>query len=285
MPVITAIKAKIKEFLRINFKIDVSKKVVNNIIVFNSGSIQQAPRIDDKGDVLIDLGDLNDNQLKKLNELLLEMHNEGSDFLRKDLAEYSNQIDRFKPSLKDEEILKELEGKIPPLDYEALKVSLVLRYLYVRKKDINKLKLDILKKFGERGGNISNLCSAGYFERFIIPMFKSLTSYFKDDAKDMFDNIYELIVGTQLLAVFVNRDMNAEKLNSLIRERYDQARKYGFDILSQYLYIHAIGRENVKTVEAWLTRIKLEKSFNVEIVSQIPNFITVRISFPKRESV
>ena len=285
MPVIASIKAKIKEFLKINFKIDISKKVVNNIIVFNGGAIQQAPRIDDKGDVLIDLGDLNDNQLKKLNELLLEMHNEGSDFLRKDLAEYSKQIDKFKPSLKDDEILKELEGKIPPLDYEALKVSLVLRYLYVRKKDINKLKLDILKKFGERGGNISNLCSAGYFEGFIVPMYKSLKSYFKDDAKDMFNEIYELIVGTQLLAVFVNRDMNAEKLNNLIRERYDQARKYGFDILSQYLYIHAIGRENVTTVEAWLTRIKIEKSLNAEIVSQIPNFITVRISFPKREPV
>ena len=78
-------------------------------------------------------------------------------------------------SKEDQEILIFFNNKIPHKDYLVLRDSLFLRReFFIKKKSpgtITSYKLDIRNRFGIRGVNIANLCTAGYFEKLIMPLF------------------------------------------------------------------------------------------------------------------
>jgi len=81
--------------------------------------------------------------------------------LLKSYQEYASQP-------KDKQILSFFENLIPEGDFSALKMALYLRYQATQKRgNISHLKADIRYRFGDRGVNIANLCSTGYFEEFM----------------------------------------------------------------------------------------------------------------------
>ncbi len=174
-------------------------------------------------------------------------------------------------------MLDYFKEKLTKEDFEILKVSLFLRTRYRLKENVSRIKSDIIKRFGDRGKNIANLCSAEYFENFIRPLWdtihKSIAS--KNEANQKFNEIFELIVRNGLLAVFVNYHMTENKLVSQIAGKIEESKKYGFAMISEQLYVHALSRANVETVLQW---IQNNPGYpKVSIVSQGPDFITVSI--------
>ena len=69
------------------------------------------------------------------------------------------------------EIIDFFKHKIPSSDLEILRASLYIKSLYDKGEPVRDLKSGLMYKYGERGRNISNLCSAGYFTSYIKPLY------------------------------------------------------------------------------------------------------------------
>lgn len=142
------------------------------------------------------------------------------------------------------ELLSSIRDIVPAADIPIIRASLYLRKeLNRNKKPVPELKEDILLRFGQRGAQISNIVTAGYFETMIIPLHKNMKA---DPAYDMskFQSVYETIVSESAYAVFVHSRLNAKKLKKIICKKISVNKRYA----KNYVNIHGIGKENVKKV-------------------------------------
>lgn len=138
----------------------------------------------------------------------------------------------------DKNILAFFEEIIPKDDYEALNSALFLRSQFKEGKgDIISLKADIRSRFGDRGNNISNLCTAGYFEEFLMPLYNS--------SKDEFARLYEVIISRSIMAVFVHKRMELENIPNEITLKLELCKKYGI----KFIHIHGIGKFNIEKIK------------------------------------
>lgn len=130
------------------------------------------------------------------------------------------------------------------LDWEALRDSLFLRNEFKHHHPINSLKQDIILRYGERGNTISNLCTAGYFEETMIPLYNS-------DPKE-FWTYYDLALNKGITALFVNHSMTIDKVGDEIKRRLESGKLYGL----KYIHIHGIGDENIKKIKTCIEKYK-----------------------------
>lgn len=151
---------------------------------------------------------------------------------------------KYNENNENKQILNFFEQIVPKNDFEALESALYLRYVFQNKGDINKLKKDIRQRFGDRGNNIANLCSAGYFEEFLIPLYNS--------SKTEFNTLYELIILKSVVAVFVNRNMKHEEITEEIKKRLEISKKYGIN----FIHIHGIGESNISKIKQCINENK-----------------------------
>ena len=82
-------------------------------------------------------------------------------------------------------------------------MSLFLRSELKRNRNVSGYKNDIREQFGERGANIANLCTAGYFENEFMPLYALSHEEFKE--------YYELAVKEKARALFVHAYMGQMK--------------------------------------------------------------------------
>lgn len=122
-------------------------------------------------------------------------------------------------------------------DYNALRDSLFLREEYKRGNSIGYLKSEILSNYGQRGNIISNLCSAGYFEEVMMPLY--------NEDKTKFYEFYDLAVDRGVKALFVNHNMTVNKIINEIKHRIKSAKNSGLKNIN----IHGIGSINVKNIK------------------------------------
>jgi len=171
---------------------------------------------------------------------------EGNRLLEYKTADLLEKLYQYNKDNDDSAILEFFRPIIPPSDYEALEAALFLRAEFRKSNDVSGLKDDIRKRFGDRGNNISNLCTAGYFEEFLMPLFNS--------SREMFDRIYEEIVMRSIVAVFVNRGMKPDAIPYEIQRRLEISKKYGI----KFIHIHGISRANVEKI---ISCIQEQKKF------------------------
>lgn len=148
-------------------------------------------------------------------------------------------IDYTKTNNSDKSILKFFEGVIPKNDYYALKMSLYLRDQQKKGRVINQYKENIRERFGERGANIANLCSAGYFEGEFLPLL------YNSVPKESFQEYYEIVIEKKARALFVHRDMGLEDLEKEFNLMLEKALKYH---ITEFR-IHGLGTQNVATIK------------------------------------
>ncbi|MBS3079524.1 hypothetical protein J4218_05370 [Candidatus Pacearchaeota archaeon] len=130
---------------------------------------------------------------------------------------------------------------IPETDLKILESALFIRNLaFNQGENIESWKHDLQVRFGERANNIVNLCSAYYFEGFLIPLY--------DNSKELFFKMYEDVVGKSMLAVFVHSIMSQEKITKSIVEKLEISKKYGI----KFIYIHGIGKINISRIKTCL---------------------------------
>ena len=147
------------------------------------------------------------------------------------------------------------------------------------KKIVPKLKQDMVKLYGKRGGNIANICSAGYVENYLFPLYQDLKTSNPDNpenVKEKFQEICNLIVEQSAFAIFVCQYHTSIKLQEEIEERLARNSSYGI----HFLNIHAIGDTNIKIVEMVLE--KISNKYDVEWHQKTKRTIFGTIT-PKKE--
>ena len=165
----------------------------------------------EKDKIDIFLNKLPEEKRKQLKLILKESIKEGDKFLEEKASSLFEDICNFQKNKgEDKKILDFFEQIIPREDFEALESSLYLRKKFLDKKDIKQLKQDIRMRFGDRGKNIANLCTAGYFENFLMPLYNK--------SQEDFKKIYEVVISKSAMAVFVNSQMCEAEIANKIKE-------------------------------------------------------------------
>lgn len=152
---------------------------------------------------------------------------------------------------KYKDLLDYFKGKLSAHDLEILRASLYIREAFEDHQSVSDLKNDLVARYGTRGNNICNLCSAGYFETLIKPLYEQMLNE-SDFTPEKFYARYEVIILQIPFAVFVSHANTPEELVSLIISKIEYNRKYGV----HRLYIHGIGETNVKKIKEILGMIK-----------------------------
>jgi hypothetical protein len=182
-----------------------------------------------------------------------EVHIEERPVLEAQASEVVRQISSV---TDDSELLDYFKGKIPSTDLAILRAALLVRGLHRQGKPVDGYLSDIRYRYGQHGANIANLCSAGYFESYIQPMYEELSTRPNFD-HEMFAGNYKLIVDSAPFAVFVNRSDSVEDLLTQVVQKLEFNKMYGLKRLN----IHGIGHDNVEKIEKLLRSEPLQKHF------------------------
>ncbi|MFH1751382.1 MAG: hypothetical protein ABH821_00355 [archaeon] len=235
------LKHLVKNEFNFNAPIFDNRKIIILNDSFNTKS-KIFPNKEDK-ETYLNIASLNERQKKAFKQILQEYLEEGNKLLQSDTANLLESLYKHSKEKNDQQILKFFKEVIPDKDLETLEAALYLRTIFKQGKNVTKLKRDIRDIFGNRGNNITNLCSAGYFENFLIPLYNAT----KDEGKK-FKELYELIVDKAIIAVFVYKDMNQEEIPQQIKEKIQLSKKYGIG----FIHIHGIGASNVAKIKECL---------------------------------
>lgn len=174
-------------------------------------------------------------------------------------AEFVNEGEYIVMESKAEELLEEIvleEGrpenlklinfykpKISAHDLEILRASLFVKEVHDDGGHVMQLKQDIITKYGERGKNIVNLCTAGYFTTLIKTLFEELEQE-PNFKPSMYQDIFDLIVSQFPFAIFINSAQTKEQVLDQIKRKIEINKKYGI----HYLIIHGMTEQNIEKI-------------------------------------
>ena len=224
--------------------------------------------------VTINIGKLEPKKIPQLQTIVKSLVTKNNELLIEDNA--SKTIEDFKEvdsQTENKKLLEYFKGKIYPRDIEILRASLYLKSVYERGGNVSQLKQDIMNRYGDRGKNISNLCSADYFTSQIRPLYEEMYSQPSFSAED-FLKVYEIIVTESPYAVFINIRMSEEDVKNEVLNRIKIGKKYGI----KYLNIHGIGKDNVDKIANLLKELT-SKLVQPPEISRGERFIVVKIWF------
>lgn len=243
---------KLKALINIEFNAPIINVTKNS----DNSSVDKEYLFDERsGKLEIFIDNLTKEKQKKLKLVLKENFEEENKLLEEKSSSLLKDLVEFQKSKgEDKKVLDFFQNIIPEEDFEALESSLYLKRKFMQGQDIKQLKEDIRTRFGDRGNNIANLCTAGYFESFLMPLFNSSQKDFKE--------IYEVVVSKSAMAVFVHSQMDDAKIAGEIKKRLEISKKYGI----KFLHIHGIGNRNIKTIKKCVEENKeLFNFYNKEI--------------------
>lgn len=164
---------------------------------------------------------------------------------------------------------------MPSSDVPILKSCLYLQEKYEqgdKEELVSRLKKEIRKRFGDRGAKIANLCSALYFDQYIVPLFADLKQSY---TKEQLINIYNVIIEESVFAIFVSSFVKEDKLKKKILDKIESNKKYGV----RFVYVHGIGKENVKKINKIIDLIATENVDANVNVSASNRAINAKITF------
>jgi hypothetical protein len=150
---------------------------------------------------------------------------------------------------RDNQILAFFKPILSGLDWQALRDSLFLRNEFKLRNNVGQLKNDIVLRYGERGNVISNMCTAGYFEETMIPLY--------NNSSKEFWAYYDMAIDRGITALFVNGKMTVAKIKEEIKRRLIQAKAYGLP----YIHIHGIGQKNINNINECIEKEKSNLGF------------------------
>jgi hypothetical protein len=259
-------------------KLDIAKQLKKlNIHILNNVRIGPLVKID-KRTVIINSAKAAPQDIPQIAQFVNEQIHKENRLLVEDKAEHI-LVDFGKVDEKQEnkDLLGYFRGKIPDSDLPILRASIYLKTVHDRRGETHPIKEDISIRYGRRGNVIANLCTAGYFETVIKPLYRELASH-NDFTREKFLNAYEGIIGDYVFAVFVNIFTSYEKLKAEVLRKIELNIKYGIHKMN----LHAIGRENKEKILNLLKDEDIKKllthPLDADIVAS-KNYITVSIEF------
>jgi len=232
------------------FHIDISKlKSLVSITFVTNQTTNKFEIVNQEG--IINTGKLTGHERKTLKRFTKEeVLRKGSILLEKKAKTVLDDITTTQNLPNNEALLTFFKGKIPPIDYEILRASLVIRAMHEAGKGVTEIKDGLVSKYGDRGRNIANLCSAGYFENLIRPLYEEMNKD-RDFSQQKFLDRYDVIITQVTFAVFVSHRMSYEDLKIRVKKKMIINKQYGID----FLHLHGIGEVNIAKINRFLKEL------------------------------
>jgi DNA-binding protein YbaB len=202
---------------------------------------------------------LNENpeQLQQIKELMrASVPNEGG-ILEAKTDELITNVSNFQSDPQTVSLIEELKTKLPRKDVPIWEAALYIRQVHQNGGRVEGLKNNIKFRYGDKGGNIANLCSAGYLEKIILPIYDELSKQ-PDFKPEEFYSQYDVIVTQYPFAVFVALQSAMDDIKQEIMEKIDYNKLYGTSTIN----IHAIGKENIRKVIDILDEKEITEKLN-----------------------
>ena len=184
---------------------------------------------------------MSDDEQEKLKPLIQEYLNTDNPLLEKKASTLLENLYVYNKEKKNLGIIQFFKPIISISDLEILEGSLYIREIFMKGENIINLKKDLITRFGDRGNNFANLCTAGYFDNFLMPLYNS--------SPEQFTQLYEGIVGRSMLTVFVHSGMDEKQIIDNITSKLKISKQYGVN----FIHIHGIGKFNITTIKKCLT--------------------------------
>ena len=109
-------------------------------------------------------------------------------------------VDDIKSVDKKSDTLEYFKDKIPKEDVPILRDAIFIRRLHEKGQSVDSYIRDLRQRYGDKGGNISNLCTAGYFETDIKTTYEELSKR-PNFTPAMFIDNYRVIINGYPFAV------------------------------------------------------------------------------------
>lgn len=167
-------------------------------------------------------GLVDDKTLEQLKSVILPaFENNKVLVLQEESQELLKSYKEFRESSTTTELLDFFRGKISQLDVRLLETGLYEEYLISTNQieKAQKVKSDVISQYGQRGKNIINLASGGYYKTHIKPLYEALD---EQGLANDFAGEYEQIVDELPFAIFVHSGINEESALNML---YDKAYK------------------------------------------------------------
>lgn len=235
------------------FKIELNLPKVLNAKLFSDNQSNKTIYVD-KRTININVCKLNTSKESKLKPLINQaIVEDGLLLTRDDVQEVITAFRKVDKEKRNLEFLKFIKQIIPEEDLVILRAAIFIKSQYDAGKDIKPLKGQLIERYGNRGKNISNLYSAGYFASLIKPLYEEMSKQ-PDFVQERFREVYEIIVKESPYAVFINTNMTPSETKEAVVNRIKISQKYGLS----FLHIHGIGKENVSKILQLLDEMKTD---------------------------
>lgn len=203
---------------------------------------------------------LSDQQKKTLQGLFKEIQEQGKTFISQ---ERTKILLKFKDVAPTQKLSSDfLKLTTTPGDSECFKVGVFLQMACAdhfkagicTKEDFHSERSRISAKYGDRGAKILKICTAGYLDTYILPLFsmyeesKISVAFFKEQ--------YDLIIKEEAFSIFVNGYMGVKDIVEKIEKKMKTNREYGIPLLN----IHGIGENNIRNIQSALEEKDPEKN-------------------------
>lgn len=259
-------------------KLDIAKQLKKlNIHILNNVHIGPLVKVD-RRTVIINSTKATPQDISQIAQFVNEqIHQEDRLLVEDEAHDTLEEFGRVDEKQENKDLLGYFRGKVPDSDMQILRASLYLKTVHDRRGETHPIKEDILIRYGRRGIVIANLCTAGYFETVIKPLYQELASH-DDFTREKFLNAYEGIIGDYVFAVFVSSVTSYGKLKGEVIRKIELNKKYGIHKMN----LHAIGRENKEKILSLLKDEDIQRllmhPLDTDIVSS-KNYITATIEF------
>lgn len=205
-------------------------------------------------------------------DIIRKVHEDGGFLWKASKQEALDSYAKYSSTNKYKDTLALYSKILTKSDFEALKMSFYLRELDSKGKPIYTYKMDIFEKFGERGANISNLCSSGYFEN-------EFKLFYETDTVPDFMRYYELAVGEKARALFVHSRMSVENIDTEVNIMVEKALKYHMEDFR----IHGKGKVNVQNIKEFASLRTDDDDYIMRLVYDDPKLAIEYIVEIKRK--
>lgn len=226
----------------------------------------------------INLTELSSDEKKEFGQIIeMKVREEGKILLDEDDEILVKDIKFNERTPQNILLLNFFKDKIPNNDWDALRAATYIRKRFedgtTMYKEVYKLKGDVIKKHGARGNNICNLCSAGYFENMLMPLYNEMMKL--QFTCDDFLKRYNTIIEEEAFAIFVTYNMSISELQVLIEKKIRRNLNYGVKFVS----IHGIGKKNVEKIKEVLPYLSIDHDNLRKIVEEMNTIINVKLWF------
>lgn len=189
-------------------------------------------------------------------DLIRKIHEVNEGYIWKaNKSEILEKFETFKEENKYKQILDLYQKIIPTDDFSALKMSYFLKDYHLTNEPLGYLKNDIRLKFGERGANIANLCTAGYFENEFKQYYEKVSNV------NTFLEYYESAVSLKERALFVHSKMSIDEIRKEVERMVEKSITYGM----YGFRIHGKGKYNIAAITEFVDSVTQEDNFTVDI--------------------